>query len=164
MNTMYRLGRMNFPKTLVKDILLELNLYESKNEKYHGLENEDLRQFGIAAKILPTHRNTLEINALVAYNVNWHTDYESLTHILVLQSSGHSLGLNKYGDKKYYPLKTGDIIKFDVNVPHCLDCLNYRNPFIGLAYDTPYNCGRSLNKKTAVSFFKAFIHNIGYSR
>lgn len=148
MSKLYKLGRLNPPNKLIqKARKLFPDGYWDVTTKEKDFDNNDIRK----------------VEFVCASYAGWHSDYEAWTHILVLQCDSHRIGVRDYHMESFYPVKRGDIIKFNIDYSHCLECLNSgHNPFIGLAYDAFHGSGHNLNSFTAVPFFRALIHNMGF--
>ena len=147
MSKLYKLGWLNPPNKLIqksRKLSPDDDFWDVATEK-KGFDNNETRK----------------VEFVRAFCVGWHSDYEAWTHILVLQCDGHRIGVKDYCEESFYPIKRGDIIKFDIDSSHCLECLNSsQKPFLGLAYDAFHGSGHNLNSFTAVPFFRALIHNM----
>jgi hypothetical protein len=90
-----------------------------------------------------------------------HTDYEAISHLLILQSDNHRLIVD-FDYMEELKVNTGEIIRLDVDKPHELVYRGSRGvPFIALAYDvTPDTVHKPLKPIESVPFFNALIHNM----
>jgi hypothetical protein len=94
-----------------------------------------------------------------------HTDYEAISHLLILQSDNHRLIID-FDYMEELKVNTGEIIALNIDEPHELVYRGSRGiPFVALAYDVCWDSIYKHNHKPlksveSVPFFNALIHNM----
>lgn len=147
MSKLYKLGWLNPPNKLIQKAK---KLFP---DDYWDVTTKDTGYY---------IKGFINVEFVCASYAGWHLDYEAWTHILVLQCDSHRIGVVDYHGENFYPVKRGDIVKFNIDSRHCLGCVKSNcRPFIGLTYDVLHGKGENLNGFTAVPFFRALIHNMG---